>query len=63
MSKIVYTLAFVDECKKPYLWYKDELKTLMAKHNMLELYETNIDPINIYRWWPEEVFKALESRK
>jgi hypothetical protein len=56
-----YTLAFVNECKGPYLWYKDELKLFLAKHNMADLYNEKIEPINLYRWWPAEVFNALEK--
>lgn len=56
-----YTLAFVKECKAEYLWYKDELKELMTRHGLSEYYDTKIDVVNMYRWYPEEVFKVLEK--
>lgn len=56
-----YKLAFVKECKKQYLWYKEELKPLLDRHNMPGLYEAKILHIDKYRWWPEDVFAALEK--
>lgn len=59
-----YTLAFVNECKnyRHSFWYKDELKELMVRHNMLELYETKIKPVYNNRWLPSQVFEALEAK-
>ena len=57
-----YKLAFVKECKEYQhcFWYKDELKELMFRHGMAELYHSKIAPIYNNRWTPEEIFEALE---
>ena len=55
-----YKLAFVKECKKEYLWYNEELKKLFARHGMSDLFESKIEPIDLYRWYPEEIFAVLE---
>ena len=60
-GKMKYTLKFVEECKTEYLWYKDELKVLLKKHNMQDLYVSKIEPVNRYSWYPNEVFAALEK--
>jgi hypothetical protein len=57
-----YKLAFVKECKKEYLWYKDEIKSLFAKHGMVDLFESKIKPIDMYRWWPGDIFAVLERK-
>ncbi len=59
-----FTNRFMKDCKAGGLWYKDEsgeysLKYLFEKHNMQNLYEKKIVPIDMYRWYPEEVFNAL----
>ena len=56
-----YKLDFVNECKDEYLWYKDELKNLFAKHGMNDLFESKIRPVDMFRWHPTEVFAALEK--
>jgi hypothetical protein len=58
-----YKLAFVKECKeyRHDFWYKDELKELMARHGMNELYESKIKPVRNNRWNPNEIFEALEQ--
>ncbi len=58
-----YTLAFVNECKgyKHDFWYKDELKELMVRHGMEELFELKIHPVYNNRWTPKEIFNALEN--
>lgn len=58
-----YKLAFVNELKD-YIhtfWYKDELYVLMKKHNMLDEYNKKIRPVNMQRWFPEQVFSCLEK--
>lgn len=64
---MIYKLAFVNACKecrpdgfKQEFWYKEELQDLFIKHDMEHLYETKIRPINNNRWYPQEVFRALE---
>lgn len=59
-----YKLAFVNECKnyRHDFWYKDELKSLMAKHDMLVLYDLRIAPRPNNRWTPAQVFACLEGR-
>jgi len=56
-----YKLKFVTECNREYLWYKDEVKLLMTKHRMLDVYYSKIEPVNQYRWWPSEIFRCLEK--
>jgi hypothetical protein len=55
-----YKLAFVKEVNKNYIWYKEELKPLFNKYDMGAYYESKIESIERYRWWPSEVFAALE---
>jgi hypothetical protein len=57
-----YKLAFVKECNREYLWYKDELKNLFAIHGMSDLFESKIKPIDMYRWYPNEIFAVLERK-
>lgn len=58
-----YTLAFVNECKsyRYDFWYKDELRELMERHGMKELYDSKIGPVKNNRWAPKEIFNALEK--
>lgn len=56
-----YKLAFVKEIKKEYLWYKDELESLFKKHGMDQFFVSKIKPVSMYRWYPEEIFNALEK--
>jgi hypothetical protein len=60
---VKYKLAFVNECKtfKHDFWYKDELKSLMVKHDMLAVYKTKIEPVRNNRWCPADVFACLEK--
>lgn len=62
-SKMKYKLAFVNECKKYRydFWYKDELKSLMIKHDMLDVYQKKIAPVKNNRWSSYEVFSCLEK--
>lgn len=62
-SRVNYKLAFVNECKnfKHDFWYKDELKSLMVKHDMLAVYQTKIEPVSNNRWCPADVFACLEK--
>ena len=57
-----YKLAFVKECKeyRHDFWYKDELKELMFRHGMAELYHSKIATVRNNRWNPSEIFEALE---
>lgn len=58
-----YKLAFVKECKeyRHAFWYKDELKDLMQRHGMSELYTTKIAVVYNNRWTSSEIFAALEK--
>lgn len=59
------TNEFISECTRGQLWYKDEagnrsLNYLFRKHNMMDLYDTCIATSDMYRWYPSEIFKAIE---
>jgi hypothetical protein len=58
-----YKYKFVQECKSEYLWYKDELELLLKKHNMQDEYAKSIKNVNLYRWYPYEVFQCLEGKR
>jgi len=56
---------FVHECERGQLWYKDDagnhsLQYLFRKHGMMDLYMAVIEPYNMYRWYPSEIFRAIE---
>ena len=60
------TDKFIKECEDGQLWYHDSdandhsILYLFSKHHMLDLYEACIAPISMYRWYPSEIFKAIE---
>lgn len=60
-DKIVYKAAFVKECTRTWLWLKPDLKVLFEAHGLSRLFESKIQPIDMYRWYPREVFAALEK--
>lgn len=55
-----YKYGFVKEVNKEYLWYKEEIKELFIKYDMQDLWY-KIDSVDMYRWWPNEIFKVLEK--
>lgn len=59
-----YNYFFVKRIKAGrYLWYREELEAIFKEFGLTELFEAKImgDKGKRYRWFPTEVFRALET--
>ena len=55
MQKLITALEYRN------IWYKDELEALFREFKLTEAYETHINPINQYRWYPHELIANIPS--
>lgn len=56
-----YKLGFVRAIKAQNLLYREEVLALMDKHGMSAEDKQVIADNKLYRWYPHEVFAALEA--
>lgn len=59
--KMLYKLAFVNECKCKWIWSKEEIGVLFKKYDMDVLYFQKIVPIQRNYLRSKEIFRILES--
>lgn len=51
--------AFLVECNRTYIWYREEIGPLLARHGLDDAYNMRILEHPMYRWGPHEIINFL----